>query len=157
MNFKSPTSVYKDKLTADKLAEIAGINIEKFAEEMIKESSSIHGKSAKDIFHEDFKEFNLADQKFAISQIKTMDTDCIKDIYQEILDYMHQICESNSYNLVMLLITDIIKEGSEIIVIGESKTLIEKAFNLEIVDNKAFLPGVVSRKKQIIPVLSNII
>lgn len=157
MNFKSPTSVYKDRITADKLAEISGISIEKFAVEMIKESSSIHGKSAKEIFHEDFKEFNLTNQKFAISQIKTMDTDCIKDIYNEILDYMHQICESNRYDLVMLLITDIIKEGSEIIVIGESKALIEKAFNVEIKENRAFLSGVVSRKKQIIPVLSNIL
>ena len=157
MNFKSPTSVYKDKLTAIKLADISGINIEKFAVEMIKESSSIHGKTAKEIFHEDFKEFNLGNQKFAISQIKTMDINCINDIYDEVLSYMQQICDSNNYNLVMLLITDIIKEGSEVIAIGESVSLIEKAFSIDLIDRKAFLPGVVSRKKQIIPVLSNMI
>ena len=157
MNFKSPTSVYKDKITADKLADIAGINIEKFAMEMIKESSAILGKTAKEIFHEDLKEFHLGSQKFAISQIKTMDTDCIKDIYDDLVIYMKQLLDTEEYDLVMFVITDIIKEGSEVIVFGESIPLLEKAFNIEVKDSKAFLPGVVSRKKQIIPDISSFI
>ena len=157
MNFKSPTTVYKDKMTAEKLADISGINIEKFAVEMIKESSSIYGKTAKEIFYEDFKEFQLSEYKFAISQLKTMDIDCINEIHDEMLQCMHQVRDKNHYDLVMLVITDILREGSEIIVIGSETSLLEKAYDIEIIDNKAFLPGVVSRKKQIIPVLSNII
>jgi manganese-dependent inorganic pyrophosphatase len=155
MNFKSPTSVYKDKITADKLSNIAGINIEKFAVEMIKESSAILGKTAKEIFYEDFKEFHLGTHKFAISQIKTMDVDCIKDIHSELIEYMKQLCETKDYDLVMFVITDILKEGSEIIVFGEDINLLEKAFNITVVDGRAFLKGVVSRKKQIIPVISS--
>ena len=157
MNFKSPTSVHKDKIIADKLAEIAGINIESFAVEMIRESSALNDKTVKEIFHEDYKEFILGTQKFAISQIKTMDTDCIKDIYDELVKYMRIICDSNDFDLVMFVITDIIKEGSEIIVFGPSIPLLEKAFDIRVRNNKAFLPGVVSRKKQIIPNLSSYI
>ena len=157
MNFKSPTSAYKDKITAEKLADIAGINISKFAVEMIRESSAIHGKTAKEIFHEDLKEFNLGNQKFAISQIKTMDMDCLKDIYDELVDYMKYLLDTEKYHLVMFVITDIIKEGSEVIVFGESIPLLEKAFDVKVKDNKAFLPGVVSRKKQIIPDISSYI
>ena len=153
MNFKSPTSVFKDKITAEKLADIAGINIEKFAIEMIKESSSIHGKTVRDIFCEDFKEFQLGTQKLAISQIKTMDINCVNDIFDEILDYMRQLCETVHYNLVMLVITDIIKEGSSVIAIGPSVPILEKAFNVQLKNNTTFLHGVVSRKKQIIPPL----
>jgi len=156
MNFKSPTSVYLDQITAEKLADIASINIKQFAIEMIKESSSIHGKTARDIITEDFKEFSLGNQKIAISQIKTMDVNCINSLFNELLAYMRQLCESNRYSIVMLCITDIIKEGSEIVVIGEGLSILEKAFNITIRDHRAFLPGVVSRKKQIIPVLANL-
>jgi len=155
MNFKSPTSVYLDQITAEKLADIACINLREFAMEMIKQSSSIHGKTARDILTEDFKEFTIGNQKIAISQIKTMDVNCVDEIFDELLVYMTQLCESNRYNLLMLCITDIIKEGSEIVVIGEGISLLEKAFNINIINHRAFLPGVVSRKKQIIPVLAN--
>jgi manganese-dependent inorganic pyrophosphatase len=157
MNFKSPTTVFKDKLIAEKLAEIANIDINKFAVEMIKESSSIHGKTIKDLFGEDFKEFNLGSQKLAISQIKTMDVNCVDDVMDEIIKYMKILCETNHYKLVMLVITDIIKEGSKVIALGESVPILEKAFNVKLVNNITFLSGVVSRKKQIIPELSNYI
>lgn len=157
MNFKSPTSVYKDKITADKLAEISGIDIDDFAMKMIHESSSIVGKTAKEIVYEDFKEFHLGVHKFAISQIKTMDIHCIDNIETEILDFMRSLAEEKHYHLVMLVITDIIKEGSQVLVLGECRDLIERAFNVEIKDNKVYLPKVVSRKKQIIPVFSEIL
>jgi manganese-dependent inorganic pyrophosphatase len=86
-----------------------------------------------------------------------MDVDCINDIYDDLVKYMTQIRDSNDYHLVMFVITDIIKEGSEVIVFGESIHLLEKAFNVKVKDNKAFLQGVVSRKKQIIPNISNFI
>jgi len=155
MNFKSPTSVYLDQITAEKLADIACVNLQEFAVEMIKQSSSIHGKTARDIITEDFKEFTFGNHKIAISQIKTMDVNCVDAIFSEILEYMTHLCESNRYDLMILCITDIIKEGSEIIVIGEEMSLLEKAFNISIENHRAFLPGVVSRKKQIIPVLAN--
>lgn len=157
MNFKSPTTVYKDRMTAEKLAEINGINIEEFATKMIQEGSSIVGKTAKEIIHEDYKEFQLGAHKFAISQIKTMDIHCVDSIEKEIFDYMNELAEEKKYDLVMLVITDIIQEGSLALIVGERYDLIEKAFNVEVKDNRVFLPGLVSRKKQIIPEISSIL
>jgi len=157
MNFKSPTTVYKDRMTAEKLAEINGINIEEFATKMIQEGSSIVGKTAKEIIHEDYKEFQLGTHKFAISQIKTMDIHCVDSIEKEIFDYMNELAEEKKYDLVMLVITDIIQEGSLALIVGERYDLIEKAFNVEVKDNRVFLPGLVSRKKQIIPEISSIL
>ncbi len=157
MNFKSPTTVYKDRMTAEKLAEINGINIEEFATKMIQEGSSIVGKTAKEIIHEDYKEFQLGTHKFAISQIKTMDIHCVDSIEKEIFDYMNELAEEKKYDLVMLVITDIIQEGSLALIVGERYDLIEKAFNVEVKNNRVFLPGLVSRKKQIIPEISSIL
>jgi manganese-dependent inorganic pyrophosphatase len=157
MNFKSPTTVYKDKMTAEKLAEINGLNIEKFATKMIQEGSSIVGKTAKDIIHEDYKEFHLGAHKFAISQIKTMDIHCVDSIEDEIYAYMDELATEHEYDIVMLVITDIIQEGSLALITGDRQDLIEKAFNVEVKDKRVFLPGLVSRKKQIIPEISGII
>lgn len=157
MNFKSPTSTNKDKINAEKCAEIAGIDMDDFALQMIHESSSITGKSARDILFEDFKEFNLGKNKIGISQIKTMDLHCIDEIREEIIQSMNQMIEEHGYHLVMLVITDIIKEGSEVLLVGERTDLIERAFNVEIRDHAVYLPSVVSRKKQIIPVISGML
>ena len=157
MNFKSPTSIYKDRITAEKLAEICGLDMDDFAIKMIHESSSIVGKTAKELIHEDYKEFRLGIHKFAISQIKTMDIHCIDNIEKEILDYMNELAVEKQYHLVMFVITDIIKEGSLVLIVGESRDLIERAFNVNIENDRVYLPKVVSRKKQIIPVFSEIL
>jgi manganese-dependent inorganic pyrophosphatase len=157
MNFKSPTTTFKDKLTAEKLAEINGMNMEEFAVKMIQESSSISGKTAKEIVQEDFKEFKLVKHKFGISQIKTMDIHCIDEIEKDILDYMRQLSKEHHYDMVVLVITDIIQEGSLALIIGDRSDLIEKAFNVAIINHRVFLPNIVSRKKQIIPLISGII
>jgi manganese-dependent inorganic pyrophosphatase len=157
MNFKSPTSIYKDRITAEKLAEICGLDMDDFAIKMIHESSSIVGKTAKELIHEDYKEFRLGIHKFAISQIKTMDIHCIDNIEEEILDYMNELAVEKQYHLVMFVITDIIKEGSLVLIVGESRDLIERAFNVNIENDRVYLPKVVSRKKQIIPVFSEIL
>lgn len=157
MNFKSPTTTFKDRLTAEKLAEINGMDMADFAVKMIHESSSIEGKTAKEIVQEDYKEFRLGKHKFAISQIKTMDVHCIDQIEEEILDYMNQLAKEHQYDMVVLVITDIIQEGSLALITGERSDLIEKAFNVAIIDHKVFLPNIVSRKKQIIPLISGII
>ncbi|HOE91986.1 MAG TPA: inorganic diphosphatase, partial [Candidatus Cloacimonadota bacterium] len=136
---------------------INGINIEEFATKMIQEGSSIVGKTAKEIIHEDYKEFQLGTHKFAISQIKTMDIHCVDSIEKEIFDYMNELAEEKKYDLVMLVITDIIQEGSLALIVGERYDLIEKAFNVEVKNNRVFLPGLVSRKKQIIPEISSIL
>jgi len=152
--FKSPTSTKADEAAVKKLAAIAGIDPEKYAKEMFKAGSSLTGKSAADIFNQDFKEFHLGDLKLGVSQISTMDTEGLKPIRQEIIDLMENTVKTENYHLLILMITDILDGGSDLIVIGERKDLAEKAFKVKIPGNSVYVPGILSRKKQVIPPLT---
>jgi len=155
IKFQSPTSTYTDRITAEKLAEIAGINdIDEYANLMFKEGSSLQGKTPKDIFYQDFKEYTFGKRKIGIGQVNTMDKEKISEIKENLLEFMKKLCEDSGYNLLMLLVTDILNQASEILFVGEEKELIVKAFNVNIGENSVYLPGVVSRKKQVIPAIS---
>jgi manganese-dependent inorganic pyrophosphatase len=154
IKFKSPTSTYSDRITAEKLAEIAGIDIEEFSTLMFKESSSIQGKSASEILYQDFKEFNVEKIKGGIGQVYTMDIESIKAIKEDLLKFIQKVCSDKGYSLLLLLVTDISKHASELLFAGDRKELVSKAFNVNVSDNCAYLPGVVSRKKQVLPNIS---
>lgn len=157
VKFKSPTCTYIDKITAERLAEIAGIDIEAFALEMFKAGTSLQNKTPEEIFFQDFKEFKLGKYKIGISQVNTMNVEGLGETKNGILNFMNKLCNERGYDLLIIMLTDIIREGSEIIFAGEEKELIAKAFNVDVHNNFVFLPGVISRKKQIIPPLSQII
>lgn len=152
--FKSPTCTYIDTMTAEKLAEIAGINTEEFALSMFKAGSSLQDKTPEDIFYQDFKEFTLGKYKIGIGQVSTVGTENIQKIRDIMLNYMKTVNKNKSYNLVMMMLTDVLKEGSELLFVGEDKELIAKAFNVQPGESSVYLPGVVSRKKQVVPPLS---
>lgn len=150
--FKSPTSTSLDEKIARKLATISGINIEEFSSSMFKAGTSISGKSVQDIFYQDFKEFYLGKRKVGIGQVMTMDMEGIKYINDEMISFMEDIREARGYDLVMLMLTDIIKESSEVLfAAGEDRDIIFRAFNIRPNGNSVYLPGVVSRKKQVVP------
>lgn len=156
--FKSPTCTEQDKEICLKLAEIAGIpNVEDFAKEMFKAGTSLQGKTVSEIFHQDFKPFKMGDTKVGVAQVNTMDIDGFMPLKDEMLNYMESEAKSNGYDVVMLLLTDILTEGSQVLVAGERHDYIEKTFNVELKDSMAFLPGVLSRKKQVIPPLTAVI
>jgi manganese-dependent inorganic pyrophosphatase len=155
LKFKSPTCTYIDIMTAERLAEIADIQMEEFALSMFRAGSSLQDKSPEEIFYQDFKEFTLGKYKIGIGQVNTIGSDDMKEIKKSILDYMNTVCKNKNYNLVMIMLTDIIEEGSEILFVGEDKELIAKAFNVHMENNSVYLPGVVSRKKQVVPPLSS--
>ncbi len=146
--FKSPTCTMEDIRAAKKLAEIAGIDIETFANEMFKEGTSLEGKSIEEIFYTDFKEFKVKKYRIGIGQISTLSD--ISAIKKELLKYMEEVKERKEYLLVLLMVTNIIKEWSEILFVG-SKDILQRAFNITIEGNSFYLPGAVSRKKQILP------
>lgn len=154
LKFKSPTSTYTDQITAEKLGEIAGIDIEEFSNAMFKAGSSLQGKTPGEIFHQDMKEYRLGNLKVGIGQIYTMDLESLSEIRPQLIDYMEDFCRDKSYNLIMLLVTDILNQGSEAIYAGESKELVAKAFNVETKSGSVYLEGIVSRKKQVIPSIS---
>lgn len=156
LKFKSPTCTYTDRITAEKLAEIADINIEEFTTAMFKAGSSLQGKTPKDIFNQDLKEYRIEKHRIAIGQIYTLDMESVADVKENLLEYMETFSKQSRYDLVMLLVTDILNQGSELLFVGSSKELIGKAFNVNLVGNSIYLPGVVSRKKQVIPTISSV-
>lgn len=155
--FRSPTCTEQDKEIAAKLAEIAGINMEEFAKEMFKAGTSLQGKTVDEIFNQDFKPFTMGEVKVGVAQVNTMDIEGFMPLKDEMLDYMGKKANEEGYDVVMLLLTDILTEGSQILVAGERPDYVEKTFNVTLEDSMAFLPGVLSRKKQVIPPLTNVI
>ena len=155
--FRSPTCTPQDKYICKKLSEIAGINIEEFAKEMFKAGTSLKGKTVEQIFNTDFKPFTIEGTKVCISQVNTMDIEGFMPLKEEMLNYMDQKAKEAGLEMVMLLLTDILNEGSEILVTGAKPEIVEKAFKVTLKDKGAFLPGVLSRKKQVVPPITNAI
>lgn len=155
--FRSPTCTPVDIKLCKKLAEIAGIKIDDFAKEMFKAGTSLKGKTVEEIFNQDFKPFSIEDTKVGIAQVNTMDIEGFMPLKAEMLQYMGQKAKEAGLDMVMLLLTDILNEGSQILVAGEKPEIVEKAFKVTLKDDEAFLPGVLSRKKQVVPPITNAI
>ena len=156
--FRSPTCTPQDEEICRRLAEIAGISsVEDYAKEMFKAGTSLKGKTVEQIFNQDYKPFSIEDIKVGIAQVNTMDIDGFMPLKEEMLAYMNEKAKESGLDMVMLLLTDIITEGSQVLVVGERSDIAEKAFNVTLVDNTAFLPGVLSRKKQVVPPVTNVI
>jgi len=149
--FRSPTCTPVDKNICLRLAEIAGIEVEAFAKEMFKAGTSLKGKTVDQIFNSDFKPFNMEGFKVGIAQVNTMDIEGFMPLKDEMLEYMTNKATQSGLDVTLLLLTDILNEGSQILVAGNRPDLIEKAFNVTLEDSSAFLDGVLSRKKQVVP------
>ena len=149
--FRSPTCTEQDKEICLKLAEIAGINVEDFAKEMFKAGTSLQGKTVEEIFNQDYKPFTIGETKVGIAQVNTMDIEGFMPLKNEMLAYMSNKAKESGLDMTLLLLTDIINEGSQILVAGNKPEIAEKAFNAKLVDSTAFLPGILSRKKQVVP------
>ena len=155
--FKSPTCTPQDIKICRRLAEIAGIVPETFAKEMFRAGTSLKGKSIDEIFNSDFKPFTIGGIKIGVAQVNTMDIEGFMPLKDEMLDYMNQKADSMGFEMIMLVLTDIINEGSQILVTGRNPEIAEEAFKVKLEDSTTFLPGVLSRKKQVVPPLTQII
>lgn len=152
--FKSPTSTDLDKMILRRLAAIAEIDPEIFSNDMFKAGSSLEGETPEELLNQDFKAFNISEVKVGVGQISTMDTEGFKSIRKDIIKVMESKCKEENYGLIVLMVTDILKGGSELIAIGEKQDVVSKAFNITLTDNGAYIPGILSRKKQVIPPLT---
>ncbi|MCM8710994.1 putative manganese-dependent inorganic diphosphatase [Clostridium sp. SYSU_GA19001] len=155
--FKSPTSTNVDKLMLKRLAEIADLDVENFAREMFKAGTSLNGRTVDEIFHQDFKVFTLNNLKIGISQISTMDLEGFADMKNDMISLMEKKSVENSFNLLVFMLTDILKGGSELLVVGKDKELVARAFNVKLNGHSIYVPGVLSRKKQVIPPITSAI
>ena len=152
--FRSPTCTAIDRIIAEKLAAIAHIEIEKYARDMFDAGSNLREKSAKEIFYQDFKKFNDSNINFGVGQISSMNKEELSACKGKLLPYMEEVRTSYGLDMVFFMMTDIINESTELLMVGEMcKEVIENAFETTVEDSSAELPGVVSRKKQLIPAI----
>ncbi|MBQ8093106.1 MAG: putative manganese-dependent inorganic diphosphatase [Clostridia bacterium] len=150
--FKSPTTTPKDKRIAERLARIAGLELEALGKEVFSAGSA--DKPADVLLKTDFKEYHLTDHRVAISQITTMDSASLLKRQPEFLTEMTKIKEDGGYDMLLLMITDVLREGTDLVFIGD-KEIIRQAFNLQkIKGNHVFLKNIMSRKKQMVPALA---
>ncbi len=149
--FNSPTCTIEDRNAAKYLADLAEVDIEKFGEEMFAVSASVGHYAAAEILALDRKKFTFDKYTAYISQINTLDFNSIYDRQDDLLNQMNSFVKETGCDVVILMVTDIVAAGSEILAAGKSKELLFAAFGMKPEDRSIFLPGVVSRKKQIVP------
>ena len=149
--FKSPTCTDRDRRMAERMARIANVSLDELGREIF--SNSVGAKSARDLLYTDYKEFHIAGHDLAVAQITCVDSPKMLERKEEFLSLMRKTAMEKDFSMVILMLTDVLLEGSQLIYIGNDET-IEQAFSVTPKDNAVFLPRVMSRKKQIIPMLS---
>jgi len=152
--FNSPTTTEDDKTAAKNLATIAEIDIDEYGREMFSVSLSLKGANPIDILAMDRKRFAFGRNVVYISQVNTLDFKSILEIEESLRLAMDEFVEERKCYLYILMITDIVGCGTELVVAGRARDLTLKAFGMPIKDHSFFLPDVVSRKKQIVPKLT---
>ena len=154
---KSPTSTEDDKRIIERLSDIAGVSDwQALGMELFKVRSSIGSLSNQEIIKSDFKDFNLKVGKFGIGQVETADLAEFTKREKGLLDELAKLKNAENYHTVILFMTDIINEGSQFLVATDDEEGFKKAFGEELKDKKVYLKGVMSRKKQVAPKLSEV-
>ena len=153
--FKSPTCTDYDRETAKKLADIAGVDLQSYGLEMLKAGSGVGDMSPAEIVKNDMKEFVIGDYHVIISQISVMDTKEVMDMEDDIIKSMNHVCDSEGYDLSLIMVTNILEEATTLLFAGSPRTLIGEAFHKDASGTHIYLPGVMSRKKQIVPPLTD--
>ena len=152
--FKSPTCTQRDIRTAERMARIANVSLEELGKEIF--SASVDHKSAEEILFTDYKEFHIAGHGMAVAQITGVDSaQVLSARKEELLHLMHKHARSKHFDLMLLMLTDVLMEGTQILYVGDDEA-IRQAFSVTPKDNTVFLPKVMSRKKQVIPMLSDL-
>ena len=150
--FKSPTCTQRDMDVATRMARIANLSLEELGKAIFSATCG-DDKTVEAMLHTDYKEFHIAGHNLAVSQITCMDSDRLMARKEEFLSAMETVHRQRGLNTVVLMITDVLLEGTWLLYVGDEDT-IEQAFGLRGAKNSAFLPKIMSRKKQVIPTLS---
>ena len=151
--FKSPTCTKLDVEVGQKLAEIANVDVNQYGLEMLKAGTDLSDFTPEELINIDSKPYATNGVKYQVAQVNTASIQEVLISKEAIENAMNEFIKENSEDLFVLLITDILENNSQILVTGSRKDLVEKSFGITLQDNMAFLPGVVSRKKQVVPVI----
>lgn len=152
--FKSPTCTPEDINAAEKLADIAKVDLNSYGLEMLKAGTNLGDKSAAELLDLDAKSFPMGGKTVRIAQVNTVDLKEVFNRQQELEAAMVAENAAKRYDLFLLIATDILDSNSELLAVGAPLEVVETAFATTLTDNRAFLPGVVSRKKQVVPQLT---
>lgn len=153
--FKSPTCTEQDVEAANALAEIADVDLEAYGLEMLKAGTNLATKSNAELLNLDAKSFDMGGKTVRVAQVNTVDVNEVLARQSELEADMAAMNAENGYDLFVLLITNILDSDSTILVVGEPKENVEAAFEVKLENNTALLEGVVSRKKQVVPPLTD--
>ncbi|MCI2522546.1 manganese-dependent inorganic pyrophosphatase [Listeria monocytogenes] len=152
--FQSPTCTEEDKVAAEKLALIADVDIQTYGMEMLKAGADVSKKTVAELLL-DAKEFNMNDNKVEIAQINVVDVNDVLSRRAEVEALMTQNIVDKGLDLYLFVITNILTNDSVGIAIGSKTAVVEEAYGVTFVENQAPLKGVVSRKKQVVPILTD--
>ncbi|UTE77370.1 manganese-dependent inorganic pyrophosphatase [Rossellomorea sp. KS-H15a] len=153
--FKSPTCTDEDVAAANELAEIAGVDPQVYGLEMLKAGANMSTKSVAELVTLDAKEFSMGNAKVEVAQINVVDVNDVFGRQAEVEAAMETMIKEKGLDLFLLVVTDILENDSTALALGSKAAEVEKAFNVTLQNNTALLKGVVSRKKQIVPVLTD--
>ena len=151
---KSPTTTEDDRLAVEKLAKIAEIDAEEYGLEMLKAGTDLSSFTIDEILALDAKQIDFKDVKSIVNQVNTASIDDVMVMKNELEEGINKIIDEENLDLFMLLITDIVNSNSQVIALGKNASLVEKAYGVKLEDNTVLLEGVVSRKKQVVPIMT---
>lgn len=154
--FKSPTCTTADIKCVEALAEIAGVDdFQALGMEMFKVKSAVEGTPVRELVMRDFKDFNMGGNKVGIGQLEVIDLALFDSMKDELQADIAAVKAEGERHSVILLLTDIMKEGSELLVVSDNDDLTEKAYGAATVDGRVWIDGIMSRKKQVVPPLQD--
>jgi len=151
---KSPTTTQEDRKAVEELSKIAEINPEVYGLEMLKAGTDLSSFTIDEILHLDAKKIDFKDVKSIVNQVNTADISEVMKLKTDFEERMNEIIKKDNLDLFMFLITDIVNSNSQVIALGKSASLVEKAYGVKLENNTALLKGVVSRKKQVVPIMT---
>ena len=153
VNFKSPTCTDADKAAVAELLEITGVtDQDALFMEMLKAKSSVEGVPAKDLIFRDYKDFDMNGKKVGIGQIELATLDQVADIRDDLYKAVGEV-KAEGRHTVLFMLTDVVKEGTDLMVASDDPALIESTFNSKLAGQSMWVDGMMSRKKQTVPPL----
>lgn len=150
---KSPTTTIKDIKAVEELAKIANVDYKSYGLDMLKAGTDLSDYSAEELLKIDAKCVDMNGNKVKIAQVNTVDIEDVLKSQKDLENAINKTIENENLDLFVFAITDIVNSNSEALVLGKRSDIVEKAYNVKLENNRAFLPGVVSRKKQMLPIM----
>lgn len=151
VNFKSPTCTDADKKAVAELATIAGVtDTDSLFMDMLKAKSAVAGVPPMDLLNRDYKDFDMNGKKVGVGQLELATLDQVADMRGDLMKAMEEM-KADGRHSILLMLTDVVKEGTDLVVLSDEPELVEKAFDAKLVDNTVWIDGMMSRKKQTVP------